>query len=258
MDVMIAIATGTRPEQVQGADSMTEGDIVAVHPSSDGIGTGEFNAWLWVMVTGPDDEVLKNLSQPWYDSVDDDGIGQDPLAKFRYKIDFDVLAEREPTLDLVRVRDPLDSYQPFCDASWSVRDTITGTQDDAVREGQGMYRLPVPWAIIVNHGQDVDPAYPEKSPCVDWVSLPSGYTWSFPWGARMADRQAPQWTKVEMPRMATGGPLIFIMDDQLSLADTNFSYEMRVKQVGAGEFISKNEPILINGLVWDKQLGVYL
>ncbi len=78
-----------------------EGDIIAVRRLGRAIGTAEMSLYLWVQVEGWDFNDYAILTQPI-----------DGFDKRRHCIPFARLKTVIPSLDLARVRDPTDKYQP--------------------------------------------------------------------------------------------------------------------------------------------------
>jgi hypothetical protein len=93
-----------------GHERATVGDIIDVRRPLGRIGTKECDQFLWIKLTcfGDIDE-LWQLSQPHTE--------QDPegptFEKRRFCIPLDRLKQVYPSLDIARVRDTADKYQPF-------------------------------------------------------------------------------------------------------------------------------------------------
>ena len=85
-----------------------EGDIITVRVPRGCIGRKERSSFLWVHIDGltSDDRHLKGC-----DRVNE--TDKSVRAKRRYSVPLDRLKAVVPTLDLARVRDLNDEYQPF-------------------------------------------------------------------------------------------------------------------------------------------------
>jgi len=89
-----------------GPGRAQEGDIIAVRAPLNVIGTKEGNDFLWLLI---DDSQLPSASL------------RGESIKYRYNLPLAAVAAAHPTIDLERVRNPNDRYQPLRD-----NDPITG------------------------------------------------------------------------------------------------------------------------------------
>lgn len=116
----IAISTINK-EPLNGYQRIQEGDIVTIRPAKGYVGKKEMKNFLWLTIDLTDEQLAKLQD---YNTLDLDK-NLDPLPnqpKRRKKIDLMTLKTRMPSLDLDRVRNTEDSYQPLVDM-----DTKTGT-----------------------------------------------------------------------------------------------------------------------------------
>ena len=124
-DVLIAVVNDAdNPHRVQ------EGDIVALRPAGQPWGKKERAGFLVVPVELTDAEA-KILMSPLYDGgafepeVEAvEKIGLEPpktIHKRRYKLPLALLRARVPDLDIKRVQDRDDDYQPFIDGHIQVK-----------------------------------------------------------------------------------------------------------------------------------------
>jgi len=93
-----------------------EGDIVVARRQLGGCGLKEGSRFLWMQLAGLEENDLLalniNLDTNNYEISEE----RDPdlaFDKHRYKIPFDSIVAQFSTVDLNRVRDPNDIYQPF-------------------------------------------------------------------------------------------------------------------------------------------------
>jgi len=95
-----------------------EGDIMATRKPGIGIGLKEANLFLWLLVEGLEAWEFGQLKISNYEPLDPTGQ-YDPASaytrydKHRYCIPMTRLQTVFPSLDLVKVRDPVQAYQPF-------------------------------------------------------------------------------------------------------------------------------------------------
>jgi len=96
-----------------------EGDIVNMRLTPEyggtgrGYGSAETSRYLALLVQGIDLNELSRLTDNLTDPVTEDGKGPS-FDKRRFCIPFHRLATVAPWIDMNRVMDPNDSYQPFC------------------------------------------------------------------------------------------------------------------------------------------------
>lgn len=83
-------------------ERVLEGDIVEVRRPQLGIGRREASEFLWLRLTGPEVDELAGFKRSLVEA-------DTTFDKRRFCIPFD----RLPPVDLARVRDPNDAYQPF-------------------------------------------------------------------------------------------------------------------------------------------------
>lgn len=84
-------------------ERVVSGDIVAIRRPSRGVGFRELSEFLWLRLTGPEVDQLSRLSV----SLEEAGVVFD---KRRFCIPLDRLPAG---VDLARIADPADAYQPF-------------------------------------------------------------------------------------------------------------------------------------------------
>jgi len=109
MEIAIALWTMVR-ERVQ------EGDIVEARRPDIGIGLKEAKSFLWMLVDGEEFWEYMNLKESVYEPYQEDGdydTSATKYDKFRYNIPLSRLEGEIPTLDLDKLRDQNDPYQPF-------------------------------------------------------------------------------------------------------------------------------------------------
>ena len=115
----VALAVESQnPNPPPGGERVQEGDIVGVRKPHFGIGPGEVRRYLWLQVHGLDDNEMSVLNQ----SVMEGDIVHD---KRRYCIPLDRLTG----IDLGRVRDVNDAYQPFLPVDQDHVDDVEGRMD---------------------------------------------------------------------------------------------------------------------------------
>ena len=91
-----------------GAERMKEGDIINVRSPHGSCGFGSMARGLWLLIEGPDTSVMDRLKD--INTTETDDVGGVIYDKRRYSIPFNRLPD---FIDLARVRDPGDIYQPF-------------------------------------------------------------------------------------------------------------------------------------------------
>lgn len=98
----IAVSLFYKPD-LNGAERAQEGDIIACRRPGPGIGLKEAHKFLWMRIQGPDYNDFAQLTQP-----------VEGYEKRRYSIPLENLKVNfYPALDLTRLRDENDLYQPF-------------------------------------------------------------------------------------------------------------------------------------------------
>lgn len=80
----------------------TVGDIIAIRKPSSGIGAKEVSKYLWLRLEGLEENQMHRL----VDSIDG-------FDKRRYQIPLERLVSIVPSLNLARIKDLSDKYQPF-------------------------------------------------------------------------------------------------------------------------------------------------
>lgn len=101
-----------------GHERVQEGDIAAIRLPLPHIGTKERFKFLWVRLSGEDDNIMSDLAQPNTepaDTLNENGTfqrGANVFEKRRFCIPFERLNDVS-AFDLARARDTADSYQPF-------------------------------------------------------------------------------------------------------------------------------------------------
>jgi len=107
----VALAVQGFSPLATGMERAQEGDIIRVRYEIQGIGFKEMSEFLWVRVQGKDDADMEILWRMYTVAIDE--LSFDRFEKRQYSISFDRLKVAYPALDLVRVRDIADIYQPF-------------------------------------------------------------------------------------------------------------------------------------------------
>lgn len=115
----VCISTYSRSELSKG-ERAQEGDIVARREPGNGIGTAEAHNFLWLRISGLEELGLWKLTDIFTDPPtrpeDRPVVGRRYFALFdkrRFCIPLERLKIVAPWLDLNRVRDRSDPYQPF-------------------------------------------------------------------------------------------------------------------------------------------------
>jgi len=107
----IAIAVESRvPERIQ------EGDICGVRKPQVGIGLKEASQFLWLLIEGLEANEYSILNTPVYEPFDPTGQYNDAKTRFdkkRFCVPLARLLQVAPTINLARIRDTADDYQPF-------------------------------------------------------------------------------------------------------------------------------------------------
>jgi len=108
--VEVAIST-VNSTDLAAHERKKEGDIMAVRLVGEwiGVGTKEISQRLWLRVEGLEHYESMHLIDLNHDPDPDGEI----FEKRRYCIPLDRLKEVYPALDIARVRDTADAYQPF-------------------------------------------------------------------------------------------------------------------------------------------------
>lgn len=108
----VALSVEDKATLLSGHERKQEGDIVAIRKPHSGIGSGiESTHHLWLRIQGPDANDM-TYDQVLIENADQHGDG--PIFdKKQHCIPLDRLKVVCPWLDLTRVRDTTDAYQPF-------------------------------------------------------------------------------------------------------------------------------------------------
>ncbi len=103
-----------------GAERMQEGDIITIRKPAGGCGSGAMSVGIWLWVQGPDTSVLDRFKDMITTETDEvDGLN---FEKRRFQIPLNRLPEN---IDLARVRNPSDRYQPFLLPDWDTGRFLT-------------------------------------------------------------------------------------------------------------------------------------
>jgi len=113
----VAIYCRDRPNLLSGAETVKEGDIIAIRNPLGYIGKSEAAKLLWLLVEGLDFSDMVDFNNVFTEGIFPDEIRYE---KRQYCIPLKRLKEAAPFIDLNRVRDRNDKYQPFLsvDPDW--------------------------------------------------------------------------------------------------------------------------------------------
>jgi hypothetical protein len=237
------------------------GDIIAVRredTSHGGVGYAEMSGILWLRIDGGDTNVLGQMTGALTEA--------DPQIRYnkrRFSIGppsdpFRRLKQLRPSLDLNRVVDPNDMYQPFLSINEpdDVTETFVGLDTSTVRVTvPGTFRVPITEAYNTIDDLQV-------------TNLPAGWTWTEPFQQWLADAKAWGGRKGEVVygreniknarrNRLRQGPLLHMFNDVQQLADTTCDITITGDKVGVGEYTSKEPPFDYEGLVFDKKKMEY-
>ena len=106
----VVLSVEDRSPLASEAERALEGDIIAIRTDGNGVGMKEMHRWLWVSVYGMDDDLMTFLQEG---VTEGDEFEREIYDKRRYSIPLARLQAIYPTLDMARVRDVTDAYQPF-------------------------------------------------------------------------------------------------------------------------------------------------
>lgn len=124
----IALAIKDNKDLASGHERTQAGDIIVCRKPLLAIGRAEAALFLWLHVEGPDTDVLDRL----IDSIEE---GEDALLNVVLfeKRRFCIPLARLPSVDLARVTDPSDIYQPFLPIDEDTFFYLEGTQRRPLR-----------------------------------------------------------------------------------------------------------------------------
>jgi len=107
----VGIYTVSYADNASGTERIKEGDILTIRKPQGAIGQKEGALILWLLIEGLDSSEMDRLNDRMGDNPDD--LNAPIFDKRRYCIPLERLFILCPSLNLPRVRDTMDVYQPF-------------------------------------------------------------------------------------------------------------------------------------------------
>lgn len=113
---IVEVAISLFTKGIGTAERAQEGDIIVIRRPVGAIGFAEAKLWLWFLVDGLEWDFLdvaRDLKEPFDPDDDYGGPGFTTFDMRRYSIPLHRLQAQFAGLNLARLRDPADAYQPF-------------------------------------------------------------------------------------------------------------------------------------------------
>ena len=248
----IAILVQDYPDN-QESERAKEGDIVGIRrDDAPAVGLKENSNLLWMRIDGEDSSFIGRLAD-----LNKEGVNR--FDKRQYCIPLKRIKEIYPWVDLNRIRDPNDIYQPFMEVTEpeTHEEIFAGLNTASFTTGKpGTFRIPIVEQLSLITSISI-------------TNLPPGYTWSEPFttwennartlGNRVAEQMHGR-EKIRDERRDRNilGPLIEIRNGSNQLTDTTCDITIEGLLLGPGEYITKERPMDLEGLVFDKAKMEYI
>jgi len=129
--VEVAILVTDHLSLPSGHERAVEGDIIAIRKPRRVMGTKTRSRYLWLLLEGLDWNPMSILDRSNIEPIPLDDIpnpDEIPYDKRRYCIPLDRLKVVAPFLDLARVRDVADKYQPFLNVDEDTGDHLPSSR----------------------------------------------------------------------------------------------------------------------------------